>query len=139
MPSPTSFVATVEKPTILVIDDDPAVRNSLKFSLEIDGFSVRTYPAAPDLVLSRPLPDRACLVIDHHPLHVDGLDLLKELRSRGVALPAVLIASNPRPMLRERARTAGVPVVEKPLAAGALTAAIETALRGARSLPVGTG
>ena len=29
--------------TVLVIDDDPAVRNSLKFSLELEGFAVRLY------------------------------------------------------------------------------------------------
>jgi FixJ family two-component response regulator len=34
---------TVEAPLIVVIDDDPAVCNSLKFSLELEGFAVRVY------------------------------------------------------------------------------------------------
>jgi two-component system response regulator FixJ len=32
------------QPTVLIIDDDPALRNSLKFALEVEGFSVRAYP-----------------------------------------------------------------------------------------------
>ena len=37
-------------PIIAVVDDDAAVRNSLKFSLEIDGFVVRTYANAEELL-----------------------------------------------------------------------------------------
>ena len=37
-------------PLVIVVDDDAAVRNSLKFSLEIDGFAVRTYGSADELV-----------------------------------------------------------------------------------------
>lgn len=42
--------ASLEKPTVVVVDDDPAVRRSLKFSLELEGFSVRTYSDATDLL-----------------------------------------------------------------------------------------
>ena len=37
-------------PLVIVVDDDAAVRNSLKFFLEIDGFAVRTYGSADELV-----------------------------------------------------------------------------------------
>ena len=37
-------------PLVIVVDDDAAVRNSLKFLLEIDGFAVRTYESAQELV-----------------------------------------------------------------------------------------
>ena len=37
-------------PIIAVIDDDAAVRNSLKFSLELDGFAVRIYANAAELM-----------------------------------------------------------------------------------------
>ena len=38
----------VPTPTVIVVDDDAAVRGSLKFALEIEGFAVRTYPTAED-------------------------------------------------------------------------------------------
>jgi CheY-like chemotaxis protein len=45
------------KPIVLVIDDDLAVRNSLKFALEIEGFSVRLYPTAAELLDEKDMPE----------------------------------------------------------------------------------
>jgi len=36
------------KPIVAVVDSDPAVRNSLRFSLEVEGFAVREYPGGAD-------------------------------------------------------------------------------------------
>jgi len=113
---------------ILVVDDDAAVRNSLKFSLEVEGFSVRAYSRASDLLAEVDMPDRGCLVLDYRLPGASGLDLLDELRSRKVRLPAVLITSHPSMKLRERAAAAGVPVVEKPLLTESLFESICTAL-----------
>jgi FixJ family two-component response regulator len=33
---------------VIVVDDDVAVRNSLRFSLEVEGFVVRAFPVAPN-------------------------------------------------------------------------------------------
>jgi two-component system, LuxR family, response regulator FixJ len=51
-------------PIIAVIDDDAAVRNSLKFSLELDGFAVRIYANAAELMSSGNLTDLQCLIVD---------------------------------------------------------------------------
>jgi two-component system response regulator FixJ len=47
-----------------IVHDDPAVRNSLKFSLEIDGFSVGIYASADELLHDDNLDRFRCLVID---------------------------------------------------------------------------
>ena len=44
------------KRIVLVLDDDSAVRDSLKFSLGIEGFEVRTYSSASDLLNEAKLP-----------------------------------------------------------------------------------
>ena len=46
-------------PLVIVVDDDAAVRNSLKFALEIEGFVVITYESAEQLVDAGDLSDRA--------------------------------------------------------------------------------
>ena len=46
---------------ILIIDDDPAVRNSLKFALEVEGFSVRAYKTGAELLKDDDIPDTGCL------------------------------------------------------------------------------
>jgi two-component system response regulator FixJ len=98
-----------------VVDDDPAVRNSLKFSLEIDGFVVRTYGNADELLSDAQLSQFSCLVVDQHMPGTSGLDLAAELRHRQISVPVILITSHPPRVLIARANEAGVPIVEKPL------------------------
>lgn len=102
-------------PVLLVVDDDAAVLNSLKFSLEIEGFIVRIYCDGESLLNDPDLPEFGCLVIDHYMPDMTGLDLLARLRSRNINLPAILMSGHPSLTLRRRAAEAGVPLVEKPL------------------------
>lgn len=101
---------------ILLVDDDAAVRNALKFSLEMEGFSVRLYPTPEALLAESDLPAGGCLVIDYRMPEIDGLELVERLRHRGVALPVLLISGRVTRSLRERASGLGIrDVLEKPL------------------------
>jgi FixJ family two-component response regulator len=100
---------------VLVIDDDPAVRNSLKFALEVEGFSVQVYPTGTALLDEHDLPKNGCLVADYNLPGINGLDLIQLLRARDVKLPAILITSHPAAVIRSRAASAGVRLIEKPL------------------------
>lgn len=101
---------------ILLVDDDAAVRNALKFSLEMEGFSVRLYPTPEDLLAETNLPAVGCLVIDYRMPDIDGLELVERLRNRGVALPVLLISGRVTRSLRDRASGLGIrDVLEKPL------------------------
>ncbi len=101
---------------ILLVDDDAAVRNALKFSLEMEGFSVRLYPTPEALLEESDLPAVGCLVIDYRMPEIDGLELVERLRNRGVDLPVLLISGRVTRSLRDRASGLGVrDVLEKPL------------------------
>jgi FixJ family two-component response regulator len=120
-------LATAE-PVVLVIDDDPAVRNSLKFALEIEGFSVRVYPTGAELLDEKDMPESGCLVTDYHLPGVNGLDLLARLCERNITLPAILITTHPTALARNRAALAGVRLIEKPLLSDTLFQGIRAAL-----------
>jgi two-component system response regulator FixJ len=107
-------------PQVIVVDDDMAVRNSLKFSLEVEGFAVRVYPGGVELLSDTERPHGGCLVIDQNMPGMKGLDLIAELRARDIAVPAILVTSYPTVALRERAARAGVAIVEKPFLETAL-------------------
>lgn len=101
--------------TIIVVDDDRAVRHSLKFSLEVEGYSVRAFAVGGDLLASS-LPHRyACLVIDQNLPGMSGLQLVSRLRERHIMTPAILTTTNPSAALVAQAKRAGVSIVEKPL------------------------
>lgn len=119
---------SVSHPLVILVDDDPAVRSALKFSLELEGYQVETC-ASGEALLAHHLPDHdACLVIDERLPGIGGLQALDELRRRNVSLPAVLITSNPKGILRQAAAAAGVPIVEKPLLGDGLSGMIREAL-----------
>ena len=114
--------------TILLVDDDPAVRNSLKFSLQVEGFAVRAYASGHDLLTDPDLPARGCLIVDHLMPDMTGLEVVESLRERRIALPAILITSHPSAGLRARVAHAGIALVEKPLLGDALLRGVREAL-----------
>jgi FixJ family two-component response regulator len=114
----------------VIVDDDPGVRNALAFSLQAEGFRVRSYASGMELLEDSPTAKTGCLVIDYQLPGMNGLDLLVELRRRQVAAPAILITTHPSAAVRERAAATGVAVVEKPLLGDALFQEIYAALHG---------
>ncbi|MFC3068337.1 response regulator [Phenylobacterium soli] len=116
------------RPLVVVVDDDPAVRGSLTFSLELDGFDVEAFESGEALLL-RQLPHRpTCLVLDQKLPGISGLEALRQLRDRKVSSPAILITSHPHRSVVAEAAEAGVPIVEKPLLGDALLRDIHRAL-----------
>lgn len=111
---------TNEPPIVAIVDDDPAVCNSLKFALELEGFAVRVYGSGAELLHAGALDDCQCFVIDQRMPAMTGLELIAKLRGRHVLAPAILLTSNPDAMLRARAATTNAPIVEKPLLGNAL-------------------
>jgi FixJ family two-component response regulator len=106
---------------ILLVDDDPAVRSSLTFALELEGFDVDSFASGEALAERAGQPDDACLVLDYRLPGLDGLSTLALLRSRGVRLPAIIITSNPSRAVRRGATDAGAALIEKPLLCDALS------------------
>jgi two-component system, LuxR family, response regulator FixJ len=120
--------ASAGKPLVIIVDDDHAVRDALKFWLEVEGFSVRTYAAGVDLLNETALPTDGCLVIDQNMPGMKGLELVSRLRERALGARAILVTSDPSATVRERAARARVPIVEKPLLGTGLIDLIRTLL-----------
>jgi len=115
-------------PLVLVVDDDEAVRKALQFALELQGYDVEVCNSGEALAECDLSRTHSCLVIDERLQGMSGLATVGLLRSRGVAMPAILITSHPQPQLRAAAQAAGVPIVEKPLIGDGLFSAIRAAL-----------
>jgi two-component system, LuxR family, response regulator FixJ len=124
---------SVPRLVVMVIDDDLAVRNSLEFSLEIEGLTVRSYANGAELLSASDLDRCDCFVIDQKMPGMSGLDLISTLRDRHISAPAILITSQPSMWVRERAEKANIPIVEKPLLGNALLDRIREAVHGRQS------
>ncbi|WP_230533551.1 response regulator transcription factor [Microvirga roseola] len=119
----------IPEPIILIIEDDAAVRQSLKFALEQEGLEVHVYESGGQLLADPAIPQSGCLVVDYVMPGMDGITLVDRLRHQHVDLPALLITAKVSPDLREHARRSGFrQVLEKPLEDGSLLDEIRSAL-----------
>jgi two-component system, LuxR family, response regulator FixJ len=116
------------KHLLLVLDDDAAVRESLKFLLEIEGFTVRTFASPDELLNENELPVSGCLIVDNQMPAMNGLDVVATLRQRQNSMPAILITAHPDAKIHERASAAGVTLIKKPFQQAALVDCIHRLL-----------
>ena len=76
---------------VYIVDDDEAVRDSIRMLLESSGFVARDFASA-DLFLVTDTDDMGCLLLDLHMPGVSGLELLRLLRSRGMRRPVIVVS-----------------------------------------------
>jgi two-component system response regulator FixJ len=117
----------VSEPSVLYgIVEDEAVRDSITVLFVTRGLTVRMYSAVQAFLDDHYLPALAsgCLVIDVSSQTGTGVDLLKQLRDRGLRLPAVILGGPLDKM--------DTTVLEKPVAASDLITHVERALGRSR-------
>jgi CheY-like chemotaxis protein len=114
--------SSLERPCILVVEDDSAVRRSLQLLLRSKGYDVRAYGSA-SIALDDPnVHATHCLVADLMMPGVDGVALLGALRANAWDGPAVLLSGFLDDEAREMARAAGfAAVLDKPMPEARLT------------------
>ncbi len=101
---------------VLLVDDDRAVRESLQFSLQLEGLTVRIHGGGAALLADPDLSAAGCVVLDERNPRMDGFALLGQLKARAIAVPSIMLSSHATPRLCARAIAAGVrTVLEKPL------------------------
>jgi two-component system response regulator FixJ len=115
--------------TILIVDDDNDVRDSLKALLESAGYAVRDFASPGEILGYDGLKSSACLVADIRMPGMDGLALQDEIRKRGIAIPVIFVTGHGDVPLAVRAMKAGaIDFVEKPFDDELLLRGIEKAV-----------
>lgn len=113
-----------------VIDDDPAVRDSLAFLLETANLTPRIYDSAVAFLEALPEVRSGCVVTDVRMPEMTGIELVRRLKGQGFRLPIIMITGHADVPLAVEAMKAGVAdFIEKPFDDEALLAAINAALR----------
>jgi two-component system response regulator FixJ len=104
-----------QEPTVFVVDDDKAVRDSLTLFLASAGLAVEVFASA-DAFLAGYAPDRpGCLVLDIRMAGISGIELQEKLAAEGAILPIIFITGHANVPTAVRALKAGaVDFVEKP-------------------------
>jgi two-component system, LuxR family, response regulator FixJ len=122
--------ARAEIPTIYLIDDDDAVRDSLDVFLTLKGLCVVAFSSGLHL-LDGELNDPNLLILDVNLPELDGFSLLEALRGRGCDAPAVFITGLGNPEVRAKAERAGAAAFfDKPIDAPVLYEAVADIIAG---------
>ncbi|MES3097333.1 response regulator transcription factor [Sphingomonas aerolata] len=112
-----------------VVDDDPAIRQSVGFLLRKAGYAVETHVAGTQFLKHVTREARGCVLLDVRMPDIDGLEVQATLAQRGIALPVIMLTGHGDVALAVRAIKAGaIEFLEKPFERATLLAAIETAL-----------
>jgi len=118
-----------ETATVFVVDDDPAVRDSLTLLLEGESFAVETFDSAEAFLAASRSAPRSCAVVDVRMPGMDGMRLQAELSRRGIALPMIFLTGHGDIPMSVRAMKAGaVDFLIKPVTGIALLASVQAAL-----------
>ncbi|HEY8572682.1 response regulator FixJ [Phenylobacterium sp.] len=112
-----------------VIDDDEAMRESLAFLLDTAGFAARTYESAVAFLGRSGELEPGCIVTDIRMPEMNGLELVRKLKERGVPHRVIVITGHGDVPLAVEAMKAGVvDFLEKPFNDDALLGAVRSAL-----------
>jgi len=101
--------------TVFVVDDDPGIRDSVRWLLESVGLRVETYDSAQAFLDAYVATRPGCLILDVRLPGMNGLDLLDALRNRGATLPVIVVTAFGEVHSTVRAMKGGaIDVMEKP-------------------------
>ncbi|MGO4714070.1 response regulator FixJ [Bradyrhizobium sp. 2TAF24] len=119
---------------VYVIDDDPAMRDSLDFLLGSAGFQVTLFETASSFLEALPEVAFGCVVSDVRMPGIDGIELLKRLKGTKKALPIIVMTGHGDiPLAVEAMRLGALDFLEKPFEDERLIGMIEAALVAGKS------
>lgn len=101
--------------TVFIVDDDEAVRDSLQWLLETEGYQVRCFADPEDFLSAVQWPQAAVLLLDIRMPGLSGLEVQKILKDRGIPIPTVFITGHGDVTLAVETMKAGaLDFLEKP-------------------------
>jgi FixJ family two-component response regulator len=97
-----------QRTLISIVEDDQPFRESMRKLLRSLGYTVEAFSSAADFLASPLLSETACLVADVQMPGMSGVELHKNLKDAGYAIPTIIVTAYPDDVVRNRALKNGV-------------------------------
>ena len=119
---------TTTEPTVFVVDDDPALQQSVHALLASAGIHAESFSSAGEFLATFDPERRGCIVLDLLLGEENGLDLLENLRTRPLHPPIIVLTAHGTVPSSVRAMRGGaIDFMEKPVRPPALVSRIREA------------
>jgi two-component system, LuxR family, response regulator FixJ len=114
---------------IIVVDDDPQVRDALSVVFSLEGYQVTSFGDGKSLLNATRSRAPACIILDVHMPGRSGLDILKELSAQDCPAPILIISGQGDiPMAVEAIKNGALDFIEKPFNAETVVSRVREAL-----------
>lgn len=118
---------------VYVVDDDEAVRDSLRALFEAHGYDVHDFASGAEFLRSHNPKMRGCVLLDVNLPGINGFEVLKLLTSSGSRLPIIIMTARTDSQTSANAIEAGaIGFVQKPFVGSQLMTMVRDALKSER-------
>jgi FixJ family two-component response regulator len=120
----------MEQPLVYIVDDDPDMRDSLRWLMKTVGIRAQTFASAAEFLRDFTPNGPGCVILDVRMPGTSGLDLFEQLIARGEGMPVIFITAHADVPMAVRAMKSGaVEFVEKPFNRQTLLDRVQRAIK----------
>jgi FixJ family two-component response regulator len=120
----------MEQSLVYIVDDDPDMRDSLRWLMKTVGIRAQTFASAAEFLRDFIPNGPGCLILDVRMPGTSGLDLFEQLVARGEGMPVIFITAHADVPMAVRAMKSGaVEFVEKPFNRQTLLDRVQRAIK----------
>ncbi|TDT41436.1 LuxR family two component transcriptional regulator [Halospina denitrificans] len=83
-----------ENATVLIIDDDPGIRQALELLMASSGLAARTYESGRDFLDAEKPEGAACVLLDLSMPDMDGMEVQRQLQEQDPSLPVIFLTGH---------------------------------------------
>ncbi len=126
---------TNSEATVFIVDDDPAIRDSLTLMIGQENIAVSTFASAEAFLEACPPMHFGCIIIDIRMSGMDGMQLQEALSQRNILLPIIFLTGHGDIPMSVRAMKAGaLDFLTKPVTREKLMVSVRSAIRESESI-----
>jgi two-component system, LuxR family, response regulator FixJ len=119
----------IQEPTVFIVDDDDALRDSLVFLLRSVGLAAQAFATAEDFLAAYAPDQPGCLVVDVRLPGMSGIALQEALERREAPLPVILVTGYAEvPTAVKAMKRGAIDFIEKPFSNDVLLDCIRKAI-----------
>ncbi len=123
------IVTETQNSTVFVLDDEPAVRDSLRELLESEHYQVHTFGSPNEFLQSPDTRQHGCLILDLKMPGIHGLEVLRAVMCQKPSLPTIVLTAFAEvPAVVSAMKAGAVNLLEKPCSHDQLLAAVRDAI-----------